>query len=236
GGDDPCAKAIISAEASAKHAPFTVTERSSLVIRRSDLFGNLIDYRGYEELSVPLAGLYQARNAATVITALALLEEAGLRITEETLRKGLLKTVWRARFEVLSKRPLFVFDGSHNAQGVAAASESIAAYFDSKVLLLTGVMADKAYESMAEMLAPQIHEVFTVTPDNPRALDADALAAVYRRAGVPAKAYATVAEGVYAAFLSAASEGLPIVALGSLYMYGEVKTALMKLLRDYPLS
>lgn len=233
GGDDPSVQAILEKEAKEKNAPFFVTDRRSLFVKRSDLNGSVFDYMGYRDLSISLSGLYQTRNAATVLTALSLLQKEGLTAPERAIREGLQKTVWRARFEVLLKDPLTIFDGSHNKEGITAAAESIARYFpDTKVLLLTGVMADKAYEEMAKVLSSYLGEVFTVTPDNPRALDAVALAEVYRSVGVKANAFDSVKDGVRAALLRAREEDKPIVALGSLYMYGEVKREIKALSKE----
>ena len=231
GGEDQTARAIFEREAAAKNAPFYVTDRATLSLTRSDLFGNLFDFGKYRDLFLPLCGLYQTRNAATVLTAVDILRGEGLVISDAALTEGLSQTSWRARFEVLSREPLFVFDGSHNPEGIAAAAESIAAYFKGeKLFFLTGVMADKAYDGMAKALAPFAKKVFTVTPDNPRALSSDQLASVYRENGVSAESFSTVEEGVGAVFWAAVKEKTPIVALGSLYMYGEVKASLKKLL------
>lgn len=227
GGDDPIARRVIEREAASLNAPLFVTDRSSLVVRESSLYGSSFDFAGYENLSLSLSGVYQTRNAATVVTAVELLRREGYAISDGALREGLRATRWRARFEVLSDEPLFVFDGSHNKQGVDAAAESIGRYFEGRrILLLTGVMADKAYGDMIDTLLPFIEKVFTVTPDNPRALSADALAAEYRARGVSADAFPTVAAGVAAALCAGREGDIPIVALGSLYMYGEVKRAL----------
>ncbi len=231
GGEENSVRTVIEQRAKEKKAPFYTTDRSTLFVKKSDLFGSVFDYQDLRELSISLSGLYQTRNAATVLTAVALLEKEGLAISDRAIRTGLLKTRWRARFEVLSKEPLFVFDGSHNPQGVTAAAESIGRYFDKKVLLLTGVMADKDYRDMAKTLFPYVEQVFCITPNNPRALSSKALAAVYREVGLSAEAFDDVKAGVTAAFLAARAEGSAVVALGSLYMYGEVKAALFENLK-----
>ncbi|MBR7181727.1 MAG: bifunctional folylpolyglutamate synthase/dihydrofolate synthase, partial [Clostridia bacterium] len=89
-----------------------------------------------------------------------------------------------------------------------------------------GVMADKDYCGMVEELAPLADEVFTLTPDNPRALSADALAACFVEVGVPACGYASVGEAVRAAVAEAKATGTPLLSLGSLYMYAEVTDVL----------
>lgn len=233
GGNDPDALAVIAREANEKNAPFYVTDRATLTVRESGLFGSVFSYRSYRELKLSLAGLYQTRNAATVLTAVALLRGEGLLIPDEAVRQGLMTVKWRARFEVLSEKPLFIFDGSHNKQGINAAVESIATYFSAtRVLLLNGVMADKAYGEMIDTLLPYINKVFTVTPDNPRALSAEALAEEYRCRGCDAQSFESVEAGVRAIVAEGKASATPIVALGSLYMYGEVKNALTKVLAE----
>ena len=69
-------------------------------------------------------------------------------------------------------------------------------------------------------------KVFCLTPDNPRALSADKYAEEFNALGVDAVACQSVADAIRAAIAEARSTGLPIVALGSLYMYGEVVGAL----------
>ena len=50
--------------------------------------------------------------------------------------------------------------------------------------------------------------------------------------GIPASAYASVAEGVRAAIESSRKEGVPLVCLGSLYLYEEVEAAVRACLRS----
>ena len=87
-------------------------------------------------------------------------------------------------------------------------------------------MADKAYDEMAKMLKPFAAKVFTVTPDNPRALPSESLALLYRDFGVEAEAFDSVSQAVAKACEEAKENGYDVMALGSLYMYGEVKQAL----------
>ena len=115
-----------------------------------------------------------------------------------------------------------VFDGGHNEEGVRAAIETAKHVFGEKVIILTGVMADKAYAPMADLIAPVAREVFTLKPDNPRAMEADALAAVYAERGVAAKGYPTIASALKAARRRAKQLGVPLLILGSLYLYKDI--------------
>ena len=60
-----------------------------------------------------------------------------------------------------------------------------------------------------------------------RALDAARYAESFRAIGIPADGYASVAEGVAAASAVAQAEGKALLCLGSLYMYGEVRAAVL---------
>ena len=228
GGEIESVKNIIESAAKEKNAPMFVTDRSSLVVKQADFSGTYLDYDGLKDLYLPLLGLYQPRNLATVVSAIKILRTRGLLVTESALRQGLAKTKWKARFEVLMQEPLFLFDGSHNMQGIDAACEAFSHYFGNKKLyLVTGVMADKAYDAMVKKLLPFAAKVFTVTPDNPRALSSETLAALYREYGVDAESFVCVKEAVMAACEQAKENSFAVAALGSLYMYGEVKAALL---------
>ena len=123
-----------------------------------------------------------------------------------------------------------MYDGSHNPEGIELAVRTLWHYFGEKKLnLLTGVMADKDYKNMAEMLSPIAGEVFAVTPDNPRSLKAQELAAVYEDLGVRSMAYDTVFEGAREAKKASLDSGVPLICLGSLYMYAEVSDAFERL-------
>ena len=87
-------------------------------------------------------------------------------------------------------------------------------------------MADKDYHLYADMLGGYIHKAFTVKPDNPRSLDSDTLAAAFREKGIAAESFPVLDDGVRAALDEAKKNRLPLIALGSLYMYREFTAAL----------
>ena len=73
------------------------------------------------EYRVPLFGKYQYRNAVMAITVARALNGRGLTVSEEHIVEGLAKVRWGGRFERLASKPLFIYDGGHNPQGVTAA-------------------------------------------------------------------------------------------------------------------
>lgn len=185
-----------------------------------------VDYR------VPLFGKYQYRNAAMAITVAKTLNGCSLTVSDAAIFEGLAKVSWRGRFERLASKPLFIYDGGHNPQGVTAAVNSYSAlYPDTRAVILIGVMADKDYAHEIDTVLPIAQSFVTVRPDNPRALSAEKLAEKIISQGGAAVPAATVEDGVRIAVETAKDER-PVLALGSLYMYSELKEAFDRLYPD----
>jgi dihydrofolate synthase/folylpolyglutamate synthase len=86
-------------------------------------------------------------------------------------------------------------------------------------------MADKDYEFIASQISQIAKCVYTITPDNPRALSAGDYAEIFVKNGIQAQPFSTVNEAVSMAITSAREDKSPILCLGSLYMYGEIVSA-----------
>ena len=232
GGTEGVARNTVKGVASEKNAPFYVVDRSSYKEHEATLAGTVFDYLHYSNLRLPLLGAYQPYNATLVLTAIELLNQDGFGIGENAVRQGLANVRWPARFELLSLDPIVIYDGGHNPEGVRAAVASIKTYFGSqRVNILSGVMADKDKGEMIQTLKEVAARAFAVTPNNPRALAAEEYAAQLASFGIPATAYASVIEGVRAAIESSKKEGIPLVCLGSLYLYEEAEAAVRVCLR-----
>ena len=226
GGAEGVARDTVMGVASEKSAPFYAVDRSSYREHEATLAGTVFDYLHYSNLCLPLLGAYQPYNATLVLTAIDLLNEGGFSVDEDAVRRGLSSVRWPARFELLSLDPIIIYDGGHNPEGVRAAVASIKTYFGSqRVNILSGVMADKDKGEMIETVKEVAARAFAVTPNNPRALAAEDYAAQLASHGIFATAYASVAEGVRAAIESSKKEGIPLVCLGSLYLYEEAEAA-----------
>lgn len=214
---------VIEKEAREKNSQvFTVTPENINVISNT-LDGIVMDYGGFKNIKTRLIGSYQPLNIALVCEVVKVLRYAGIKIDEKALYTGIASTKWPARFELLSKSPVTVFDGGHNEEGVKGAIDTAVRVFGGKKpILLTGVMADKSYDHMVKIIAPNVTEVFTLKPDNPRSLDAASLAAVYERHGVKAFANDSIKASLKAALKRATEAGLPLLILGSLYLYKDI--------------
>ena len=101
---------------------------------------------------------------------------------------------------------------------------SLERYFpDKRRILLLGILRDKDYPGLTDILDTAADEYICITPASPRALPAEALAAYIRERGMDAAAVSSVAEGVAR---SQAYGDAPVVAFGSLYMAGAIRQIL----------
>lgn len=228
-GKDKNAEKVIRNKANEIGASMLCVDRSTLKIRETTLSGTLFDYDGREELFLSLLGTYQPENATNCLTAVDVLAKNGFDIPETAVYEGLKEVKWPARFEVISKAPLVIADGGHNPEGIDSAVASIKQYFgEEKVGIITGVMADKDYNYMADRIASVAEKVFCLTPDNPRALSANAYSKVFVDKGIASVACDSVPDAVDAAVQWAKENKKPVISLGSLYMYCEVAGAIKK--------
>ena len=213
-----------------------------------------------EPLRLGLLGEYQLHNAATALTIVEALRGRGWKIPQEAVCQGLAEVRWPARFEVLSRHPLFILDGGHNPQCAEALAESIREYLPDrnsdltdresdlpgreadlgkKAVFLMGMLADKDYRAVIDIISPFAAGFVCLTPDSPRALPAEKLAAELQERGFYAKPCGTAAEGIKEALSLAVRLGgrgcgtedtseegaLPVISFGSLYMAGAVRSA-----------
>jgi dihydrofolate synthase/folylpolyglutamate synthase len=221
-GEEKAARPVIRKECEKLGIPLTIPCHRRLKIKKTNIFGSTFNYKDYLDIKVGLAGIHQIDNAITVIEAAWALNRQGVSVGEEAIRFGLENVKWPARFEVLSKEPLVIFDGAHNINGVTRLKENIINYFpDKKLVMLMGVMADKEYQRMLDMMMPFCKKLYTVKPQNPRALSAEELAAEAGKRGVKACPVSISPEDIKKIRESLTEDDVFLM-MGSLYMYGDI--------------
>lgn len=232
-GDDD-ADLVIRTLAEEKCSPYHRTDFSKITDVSTTLRGGEFKFDG-ASYTTRMLGYYQTRNAATVLTAVNILRSRGVEIPESAVRAGIASATWSARFEILSENPLVIYDGGHNPQGIRGAVENIRGYLssltpDGRVVLLMGVMADKEHLTMIRELSAIASHAFCVMPNNARSLGSADLSAEFKSFGTPADYFDELEVGVVSALRTAESERRPLVCLGSLYMYADVKRSVKKYL------
>lgn len=213
---------VIRRKAAQIGAEVHVADFSRIEPEFDSLEGQSFRYKG-EPYALSLLGEHQLRNAAVVLETVELLRRRGWHLPREAVEHGLYATVWPARFELVSREPPFVVDGGHNPQCAESVRTNLLHYFPrGRRVLLVGVLADKDYPALFEILNDAADAWVCVTPESERALPAPALAEHLRRFGKPVTVCDGIPEGVETARELAGEDGMAC-AVGSLYMAGAVR-------------
>ena len=112
-------------------------------------------------------------NVCTVLAVTEQLKQKGFSIEINHIKAGLEKVQFPARWEIVRKHPLIIIDGAHNQDGIDMLKASVNNIFPNRTIVaVIGALRDKDTDYMVHALADVFHHVITITPNNPRALDA----------------------------------------------------------------
>lgn len=227
-GQQTSVRAVLEVRCAETGVDFTEADFSKLRLCSSTLDGQTFDYGEETGIRIALLGEHQRRNAAVVIETIGILRRKGWHLPEEAVRRGMAQARWPARFEILSRAPLFILDGGHNPQCMEALAACLGETLGGrKAIFLVGVMEDKDWENMFSPVDPFVSEYIAVEPDNARRLPAEKLAAFLSRGGKPAAAVPEVRQAVALALKKAGTNGV-ICAAGSLFMAGDIRACFGK--------
>ncbi|WP_288618177.1 folylpolyglutamate synthase/dihydrofolate synthase family protein [uncultured Eubacterium sp.] len=176
-------------------------------------------------INLSLCGAFQVENAICVLNVLQILQKKYPKITKEIIQHGLAHTTWHGRMEQLGAEPDFYLDGAHNEDAVRKLRKTLDEGFsDCRIVYIMGVLADKDYEKMIQMMFRPGDHVYTVTPKNPRALDGKELEKQLLEQKIDARYCENVQDAVLYA-LRDAQAGDMILAFGSLSYLRNVREA-----------
>jgi len=179
--------------------------------------------RTYENLTTQLLGPHQIRNAAAAVGVIDSVAESGFDISADTVSRGLAEVVWPGRLEIVQRNPTVVLDGAHNPDGAHALRRALTETFKyERLILVLGILRDKAYEEMLAILAPLAATLFLTKPGSSRAASLAELAAAAVKYQKDVRTQETVGLAVEAALQIARPSDLVCVA-GSLYTIGEAR-------------
>ncbi len=206
--DPPEALAVIEQHAHKLAAPLTVVAapRESVADLSSAATGR-----------VALAGEHQRANAALAVATVRALQEK-IPVSDEAIRQGLETVSWPGRLQLVRRgAQTLLLDGAHNPAGAEALCAALKA-FPPRPTLVLGVLRDKDWRRICDVLAPLAGRIFLVPVSSERTAAPEELRAACRTAApaAQARACASLAE----ALDEAAGDGFVLVT-GSLYLVGE---------------
>lgn len=216
-------KEIFIKKAKEQNAVYTPVDATALSVNEIELDYQRFDYKQYKDLKIRMLGEHQVRNAVLAIEAVEVLNQKGFHISPEQLKEGLAKNFWSGRFEKISDHPLAFLDGAHNSHAVEVLVSNIRTWFPGKkVTFILGMMEDKDYSKMIELVFPVAAKFLTLAPDSDRALESVDLTQMLRDRGYEASTLLSPRDALRYIHEEADSEEL-IVIFGSLYLVGNIK-------------
>jgi dihydrofolate synthase / folylpolyglutamate synthase len=172
-----------------------------------------------EGLYVNLKGDHQLANSAVALCALEILSGVGFNVTEKDIREALAEIDWPGRLEVVREHPIVLLDGAHNPHGCRSLARYLKErYPHTRKVLVFGVMKDKKFQEMMEILTPLMDKVILTTTTMDRAAQPEALTSLAPGALVRPD----IKEALETAQALATEKDM-IIVTGSLYILGEAK-------------
>ena len=229
------ARLVLQSIAKANTSPFYLLEQDiTYSVLRTGLNGNDFHYQGiyksFNNLHLPLIGKYQVENATLAIAATELLQQMHYSLTPKAIEKGLLKTEWAGRFEIINKNPFIILDGAHNPNGVIAFVNSLTRFFPNQyIIAILAIFSDKDFKNIIKSIVPFVNQVILTMANNPRATPVPILVRETTKYIDRSKIIKqnTIDSAIETAVRIARPESV-ICITGSLYAVGEAKAYFLK--------
>ena len=126
-----------------------------------------------------LKGFCQEKNIRTILTAVRLLQERGIAISDEAIRKGLAEvcsmTGLMGRWQTIDEKPLTICDTGHNVGGMQYIVRQLQQTPHKRLHIVIGMVNDKDVDSVLRLLPTDAIYYFTQASVK-RAMPAEELA------------------------------------------------------------
>lgn len=173
------------------------------------------------DISVPLPGTHQQRNAASAFAAAVELNEcAAFDITADHIREGIQNTKIMGRIDIVREDPLTILDTAHTADSIQSLTDTLKSRYPGKnIYSVFNLSKDKDLKSIITAFPPRLVRIYTAPTGNPRNYDHEELASLLSQAGISADPASSVSEAVGTAEKEAGQDGIVLV-FGSFFITG----------------
>lgn len=178
----------------------------------------------YKNLKLSLAGEYQLKNVATVLSAIELLKDSCFVIEKKNVKKALTDiqqlTGFRGRWQVLGTKPLIIADTGHNVDGIKTVIRQICKISFKRLHIVIGMVNDKDIMPVLKLL-PKHATYYFCNAKIPRAMPAKELKNKAIEVGLNGQIYTSVKQALLSAKKAAVAQDLIFVG-GSTFTVAEV--------------
>src|SRR5690606_2380737 len=182
------------------------------------------NYQDHFKFELDLPGLYQLKNALTVLQATSILHSAGWNLDQEVVHSALKqvkkRTGLHGRWDVIREKPLVVLDVAHNEDGIRMILQQLEIIAATRVHFILGMVKDKAIQPILELLPTTAHYYFTQA-NIPRALEKNQLQKMAATVNLNGDVYPDVNAALREALNHAADDDI-IIVCGSVFLIAEI--------------
>jgi dihydrofolate synthase / folylpolyglutamate synthase len=177
-----------------------------------------------KNIELSLLGDFQASNAALALSAcLHHANNTGKEISEKSIRKGLKKTSWNGRMEIISSHPTILLDTAHNPAAVKEMTKSAQKLFShTKIIVICGIMKDKQSDLILKELTNFANHFILVRPNQERSENPARLREILKNYNASCEVIENIPKAIKKAKTTALANEM-ICITGSIFTVGEAK-------------
>lgn len=197
-------RTVFADRAKELNAPISYADSETLVLSSEHLDNGKwkINTILFGEIEYEMGGVYQLKNASTVIKAIEILKNIGIRIDRNSVADGFsnvtARTGLRGRWEQVCDNPRTVCDTGHNVGGIKHVASQLEHERYNNLHIVFGMVNDKDTDGVLSLLPRNARYYFT-QPSIPRALPVDKIMEMGTAHGLCGNSFRTVKEAYEAA-------------------------------------
>jgi dihydrofolate synthase/folylpolyglutamate synthase len=170
---------------------------------------------------LPLVGHHQIENLLLALAILNELKNMGFKIAPLAVKRGIISTELHGRFEIVSHRPLIIYDCAHNQDSFEALARNFAFLKIKNIFLIFGCKKNKTIGYCLQKIFPQAREVVLVPINNPLGMDPRD---IYKKAKKYQKnlTFMSSMKGALGYLKNKVDSNSVIIITGSFYLWNEI--------------
>lgn len=169
-----------------------------------------------------LIGEHQVYNSVAVLEGVEILKLRGFNISHNAVKNAFENVNFPARFEIISKEPYIVVEGSHNISSFEALANNLKMFGNKRKIVVMGIMQDKDVKSSLKVLKGVDVIIAVPIESIPRAMKPFELRDLADEVCAETYAFETLQNGIEKAKQIAEKDDL-IIFCGSFYLATNVR-------------
>ncbi|MEG1643523.1 MAG: folylpolyglutamate synthase/dihydrofolate synthase family protein [Bacteroidales bacterium] len=187
----------------------------------------LLSCKGYKNLEYELGGLYQLKNAVTILKAVEVLKSCGINMSEFSVRSGFMSVTkisgLHGRWGQIRENPRVISDTGHNVGGIRYVAEQLKNEEYCKLRIVFGMVNDKDTDGVLALL-PKDAEYYFTQASVQRALPATEIQRLGEKHGLKGSCFSSVKEAYNTALQQSSPDELIYVG-GSTFVVADLLSA-----------